>query len=416
MGANADGGAAYRLDPGAKEVTSVPAGESSRERYGVKADPIAEDMVRFQRWALTQGARIAHGEYRTELLTGLGAARGRCEEELLAAGVGLPLIHRSAWTSAREPDTPLFLAVRNSAGKCECGFTLSVSKSQAWPGSVIARVERFGAAVTEQARDAGVVALATLARRNRKILRVNLEVFCPDNEIRKSIGETTKRLGFRRQDPPRSYPYTLAIDLRPEEDTLFSSLGKRARRGIRAADKKRVTILEITHERYASRLEELRRETFARTGGGIQDENWEAIIALSRTHPELSRLVGLFREDVDDPSGLLAFAWSRRHTDHVDYAAAASTRPEDIRIPLTFVLAWDLIRWGKRVGATWFDFGGVTGVNEGQDNRLKGISDFKRYFSKNVIPVGEEWVLEPRITSHLARAVSAVVGLLRRLA
>ena len=174
--------------------------------------------------------------------------------------------------------------------------------------------------------------------------------------------------------------------------------------------------MEITHERYASRLEELRRETFARTGGGIQDENWETIIVLSRAHPELSRLVGLFREDVDDPSGLLAFAWSRRHTDHVDYAAAASTRPEDLRIPLTFALAWDLIRWGKRVGATWFDFGGITDVAEAQDDRLKGISDFKRNFSDNVILVGEEWVLEPRLTSHLARAVSNAAGLVRRLA
>jgi lipid II:glycine glycyltransferase (peptidoglycan interpeptide bridge formation enzyme) len=100
----------------------------------------------------------------------------------------------------------------------------------------------------------------------------------------------------------------------------------------------------------------------------------------------------------------------------VDYAAAASTRPEDIRIPLAFALTWDLIRWGKRVGATWFDFGGITGVTEGQNDPLKGISDFKRNFGNNVVSVGEEWVLEPRLTSHLARAVSAAAALLRRLA
>ncbi len=104
------------------------------------------DMVRAERWPLAQGARTAHGDYWTELLTGPGAARERCEEELLAAGVRLPLIHRSIWSSIREPGASFFLVVRNSAGQCECGFALIVSKSRSWPGSVIARVERFGAA------------------------------------------------------------------------------------------------------------------------------------------------------------------------------------------------------------------------------------------------------------------------------
>jgi hypothetical protein len=55
-------------------------------------------------------------------------------------------------------------------------------------------------------------------------------------------------------------------------------------------------------------------------------------------------------------------------------------------------------------------------VTEGEDDRLKGISDFKRNFSDNVVLVGEEWVLEPRLTSHLARTVSAAAEYLRRLA
>src|SRR5207249_11101081 len=113
--------------------------------------------------------------------------------------------------------------------------------------------------------------------------------------------------------------------------------------------------------------------------------------------------VGLFHRDT-----LLAFAWGCHHGDHAHYDAAASTRHTDLKLPLGYALAGDLIRWSKQNGATWFDFGGVTTGSRtcGDADPVGGISDFKRYFSKNIIEVGDEWVLEPRsIRAALARII-----------
>jgi len=123
--------------------------------------------------------------------------------------------------------------------------------------------------------------------------------------------------------------------------------------------------------------------------------DWPSIIKLSRCHPTTSRILGLFRTDSEEPGSLLAFAWSRHHGDHADYAVAASTRKTDLRIPFGYALLWDLICWAKRNGATWFDLAGVTSDRVAENELTAGISKFKRYFSERVVEVGDEWRLEP---------------------
>ena len=116
-------------------------------------------------------------------------------------------------------------------------------------------------------------------------------------------------------------------------------------------------------------------------------------------HPELARLVGIFRSDSGGPGSLLAFACALHHTDHVQYYTAASTRDEGVKFPLTHGLIWDLVRWAKAHGAKSFDMGGVTAGNVASGDPLGGISDFKRFFSKTPVDAGEEWELEPRAAS-----------------
>ena len=80
-------------------------------------------------------------------------------------------------------------------------------------------------------------------------------------------------------------------------------------------------------------------------------------------------------------------------------------------------LFWDLIVWAKRIGASWFDLGGVTAGSVGSGDPVGGISDFKRLFSKQMIDVAEDWEFEPRpVPARLATLVSAGAGWLSRVA
>ena len=69
------------------------------------------------------------------------------------------------------------------------------------------------------------------------------------------------------------------------------------------------------------------------------------------------------------------------------------------------------MRWAKRVGAEWFDFGGITpGTQADPTDPLGGISDFKRYFGTDVVTVGEEWVFVPRPVRAAIAGMVAKLG------
>jgi hypothetical protein len=341
--------------------------------------------------------------YTVELFKSGGTRQKEFENALVASGAALPLPHRSEWAHSYPAKRFWFFAVRDPSGSPACGFAVELSGSRALPGHLLLRVERFGPAANDDAREAGLQALGQQARSHWRVLRVNVEIFSRDAEVQGKVRRVLQDLGFRQIGPPRSYEKTSVVELTRSEDDIFASLHPTARRHIRSVQKKDMQVRAIASAAYADRMGALLQETLARTGGEFERYDWATAIDFSRQYPKLSRIVGLFRTDVSTPQSLLAFAWGCGHGDHVQYGVAASTRQTDIRVPLGYALAWDLINWAKSTGATWFDFGGITCDNDGRQDPLRGISDFKRYFSKRVIKVGEEWVLEPNpIRAELA--------------
>lgn len=358
--------------------------------------------------------RIEHNGYLVELLEEVAQCE-QFENALRPSGITLPFSYRSAWLETQPSTKFLFFAIHDLTGRAVYGFAVVIRPTRALPGHVTWLVERFGPQ-DEKSGEAGLHAMTEYARRQSRLLRIHLETFSRDADLRHRIGDTATMLGFRKCDNMRMYTKTIAIDLRPDEEAILASLHSTARRHIRALGKNPVSLRPVTNGACAPRLAELLHETMARTGGHSETHDWTAIINLSNRHPQLSRLVGLFREDSESPEALLAFAWGRYHGDHVDYAVAASTRAVDIKMPLAYAIAWDLICWAKKNGATWFDFAGITAGSHASADRLGGISDFKRYFSEQVVVVGEEWVFEPHpIRAWLASAVSAGAAWVRKI-
>ncbi len=355
-----------------------------------------------------------YDNYEVEILRSAGPDRERFERELLDSGISLPLPHRCAWAQVHSHSRFWFVGVRNVQGRCCFGYAAEVTRSRALPGHLRLRVEHFVPAADDAAREAGLGALARYVRNHWRIISASLQVFSRNPAARAAGSSIARELGFRQSQRPQMYTKTVAINLEPSEDKIFASFHPTARRHIRAVQKKGLIVRPVTDPAYADRLARLLRETMARTGGRSARHNWAAIIDLSNRCPTLSRLIGLFRTDTADPASLLAFAWSRGHVDHADYFVAASSRPADIKLPLGYALVWDLLCWAKSNGATWFDFGGITPGRSGDGDPVGGISDFKRYFSRHVVTVSEEWVYEPRfLQARLANGLSATAAWIR---
>ena len=159
----------------------------------------------------------------------------------------------------------------------------------------------------------------------------------------------------------------------------------------------------------ADRLQQLDQETWRRTSAIVKSDDWAARIKLSNEAPHLSRINVLRRNDRVGPESIIAFSWACLHGDVAHYAAAASTRANDLKIPMTYPLVWDLMRWARRSGARRFDFGGITAGHQNGDDPLGGISDFKRYFTHDEVEVGQQWELELLPTRVAATRFAAAV-------
>lgn len=149
-----------------------------------------------------------------------------------------------------------------------------------------------------------------------------------------------------------------------------------------------------------------------RTGGIYKPINWRRVIELSRRYPDRSRLVGTFVANSNSSDALLAFAWDCHHGEYAHYEAGGSLRQPGINTPLSYALLWDLIYWAQVNKASWFGLGGISSGDHATD-RLAGITEMKRYFSRVEARVGEEWVYNP--FPQRARFATLIGNLVRRV-
>jgi hypothetical protein len=352
------------------------------------------------------------GGWRVEVLDGAATARLQREQELIDNHVPLPFASRFAVGQLSEFSPNNFLSVLDADHRCVGGFAVHVRRAPFLAGRRLLRVEEFGASLPLAAAEAAIAGLVKWVVRTPRVLRLSVDNFSLDPDRRRELGSAFARLGFRRAAHPNGYRETLVSDLGKSEAELFAGLHHSARRKIRQLEKYPLELRAITDPSYSERMNTLLLETFERTGGHVQARNWSERIELSRKHPEISRIVGLFRTEANGPEALLAYAWGCHSGSHAYYSEAASTRDTgDQRIALAYGVMWDLVLWAKRTGARFFDYGGITRGTHTDEDPLGGISDFKRYFEQNIVEVREEWVLDSH--SWEARLAAAAHRLVR---
>lgn len=358
------------------------------------------------------------GGLRASVITANAGCRAGVEQDLVAAGVPLPVSHRLPWARTTAPVRSWLVVIRTPS-RIPCGgFAVSVSASRALPGHVVLRAERLGPGLPPGTREIGLLALARLARGEPRVLRAYAELFNRCDADRNDLLHAAAAVGFRVAPLPRAYPRTITLDLTQSEDNLLRSFSRSARRNVnKLRDMELPLVLRtVTDLALVPRMTELLAGVYARTGGAFGNPNLAQSIQLSLDAPDLSRLVGLFRTDRDGPDALLGFAWGKMQGDCASYDTGASTRYEGRSIGIAYPLVWDLMRWARLQGASWFDLGGVTDGSHGDGDPLGGISDFKRSFGGEVVTVGVDVELEPSATrARVADAMRAGARLAARV-
>lgn len=285
---------------------------------------------------------------------------------------------------------------------------IQVHRPRAGLGLNVLRIPRFGRDIPADKIHPVIRRLVSLAQ-ERLVLRLHVEAWTEDVAQMNRIAECCEEAGFAPVSS-RSYRETIWINLARTEQELLASFHHTVRRHIRPRIEDGLTVLPIQSVAWAGRIDALMHESFARTGGCPPAIDWELMIQQSQSDPDRAHMVGLFK-DTAASTRLLAFALALRHGSVAEYAHAGSTRDPDLRVPLLYAPTWELMRWAKHSGARWWDFGGVPRGSSLAGGAVEGITDFKQYFSKNVVPVGREWALAPR--PYLSKISLVLDGLAR---
>lgn len=353
-------------------------------------------------------------DWHTRLPDDLPSIQARLSE----VGAAPPLEHRAAWLNGPENRPYVYVVVRNSKGQPATAFPVIVASSSALAGHRILRVERFAAATGDEGRRVGIWSLLRLAHGIPRVLRAHLQVYSHDSAHRQSVADAAEQLGFFRASVITPYRRTVVKDLTPSEEEIFASFSSSCRRNIREPSKKNFEVREVVNLRYAARCQELLDASYGRTGTTAPKLDWRAYIEMAGANPELFTIIGTFQPGVDGPEALVAFGCGRHCGEYAEYSTAASARLPDSNVALTYAPVWELMKWARANGASLFDLGGISeGGEEDPDDPLGGISDFKRYFTDDVVEVGDEWMIEPRpVRSRIASTISRSARWLRQFA
>lgn len=326
----------------------------------------------------------------------------RVEAVLKARGFPLPLRSRQVWAQCMPGDS-WFLPSPDATA----GLAVQVGESRALPGHLLLRAMNLGDAYASPEGDRLFAHLRDIVKSESHILRLNLEFVLLDPAARTHITAVLEELGFRRTKSMRGYARTVLVDLAGTNEEIFGGFSATTRREIRRGERNGYRIRVLQDPGYAERLNEISRETFGRSGGEWHPRPWYARMRIGEATPDASRLIGLFSDTDAKPEHLLAFAWGVRNGDVAEYDDAGTLRLEGQGSALSYLLMWDLIRWAKQAGAHTFDLGGVTEPDRPEQVTQRGITEFKRRFSKHEAVVGMEWEFEPHpLKSALANSLS----------
>lgn len=175
-----------------------------------------------------------------------------------------------------------------------------------------------------------------------------------------------------------------------DEEALFMNLTQKTRYNVRQAMKKGVTVEVCSLERLPD-FYRLMQVTGERDGFSIRPISYFENMLLSMG--EHCRLYMAFYEG-EPISGAITTNYGGKAC----YVYGASDN-QNRKVMPNYLLQWEMIRWAISTGCTVYDFQGISGDLENEENHLYGLYRFKRGFNGEVSELCGEftWAFKPMI-------------------
>lgn len=176
------------------------------------------------------------------------------------------------------------------------------------------------------------------------------------------------------------------IDIEKKEEDILTGMKPKTRYNIKLAEKKGVEIRLIEDLRgnnnKIEKFLDLIEETGDRKGINFHPREYYRKMLKNIDNENLKLYVAIYKNKII--AGALLVIYGRIAT---YLHGASSDKNKNVMAP--FLLQWEMIRAAKKLGATRYDFGGVSidDCDKKREKKWAGVTRFKKGFSRRAVPV-----------------------------
>ncbi len=230
----------------------------------------------------------------------------------------------------------------------------------------------------EEAVDTFFKGVRTAAARERAhTVKIEPEVLEQQSDVKSHLAE----IGFRKARWDLQFKTTMIVDLSPLEEELLKRMREKTRYNIRLADRKGVEIVEDNSDEGRDAFYEMGLMTARRNGVVIRrsyeyyKKVWQAMNAAGRSHLFFATQQG------ERLAGMIVHTFGKKYW----YMAGASTSEKRNLMP-TYLLQWEVMRWAKRQGITYYDMVAIPNPEnlDDENDSMHGLYKFKVGFGGEV--------------------------------
>ncbi len=200
-------------------------------------------------------------------------------------------------------------------------------------------------------------------------------------EQRTDVKKLLRELGFRKFRWDLNGKTTMTIDLSPSEEELLAKMKGKTRYNIGLAARKGVKVVEDNSPEAREHLLRMARVTAERDGFVIRRPD-DYSFALQQSMYDAGRAHLFFAtHEGDRLAAMFICTFGRKYW----YTAGASTNEKRNLMPAP-LLQWEVMRWAKRHGLTYYDMVGIPKPRnlENETDPLYGVYKFKVGFGGEV--------------------------------
>jgi len=204
-------------------------------------------------------------------------------------------------------------------------------------------------------------------------VKIEPEVLDHRTDVKALLGE----IGFQKARYDLNFKHTLLVDLSMPEKDLLSRMKSKTRYNVRLAAKKGVEVVESGFEEAWKTFYGLMEEMEGRKEGFVIRRSPDYLRAMTRTMYDADQGRFFFATHERTPlAGIYVFTFGEKYW----FMHGASSSEKRNLMP-SYLLQWEVMRWAKQRGMTYYDMVGVPKPgNMNEDDPMWGVYRFKSGF------------------------------------